>query len=113
MRRLPSQVDSEQGQTYCGSRGSHEDDSTEVRSTLVAQSTSGVDESADAIALEGGADEGSAPGNGGGAGLPGVQKLILGVGELGTLVGLAEEGSEDCLVSVPTLVMREAVWWNL
>ena len=81
--------------TYTGSSGSSEDETTEVGSALVAQGTSGVDESADTVALESRADKGGAPGDGGRGRLLGLDELLLGVGELGALVGLAEDGAQD------------------
>jgi hypothetical protein len=81
--------------TYTGSSGSGKDETTEVGSALVAQSTSGVDKGADTIALESRADKGGAPGDGGRGRLLGLDELLLGVGELGALVGLAEDGAQD------------------
>jgi hypothetical protein len=48
-----------------GRRGGGEDEPAEVGGALVAQGGRGVDEGADAVALEGGADEGGAPGGDG------------------------------------------------
>lgn len=81
--------------TYAGSRGSEEDEGSEVSSALVAQRTSGVDESTDTIRLKSRADEGRAPGESSTGSLLGADELLLGVGSLGALVGLAEDGSED------------------
>lgn len=74
-----------------GSGGGREDQTAEVGCALVAQSGSGVDESADTVSLEGRADEGGAPGDGSRAGLLGADELLLGVRGLSALVGLAEE----------------------
>lgn len=78
-----------------GSGGGGEDEAAEVGSALVAQGAGGVDQGADTVGLQGRADEGGAPGDGGGRGLLGLDKLLLGVGGLGAVVGLAEEGRED------------------
>ena len=80
--------------TYTGSSSSSEDQTTEVGSALVAQRSSGIDESADAVALQGRADESGAPGGDGVGGLLGLDELLLGVGELGAVVGLAEERAQ-------------------
>lgn len=81
--------------TYCGRRGGEENEATEVGSTLVAKGGSSVEESTDTVGLEAGADKGSAPGDGRRSSLLGTEELLLGVGSLGALVGLAEEGSKD------------------
>lgn len=81
--------------TYTGSRSSEEDETTEISSTLVAQSTSSVDQSTDTVRLESRADERRTPGEGSAAGLLGADELLLGVGDLGALVGGTEDGGED------------------
>lgn len=81
--------------TYTRSSGSGKDETTEVGSALVAQGAGGVDEGANTITLEGRADKGGAPGDGGRGRLLGLDELLLGVGELGALVGLAEDGAQD------------------
>jgi hypothetical protein len=78
-----------------GSRGGGEDESTEVSSALVGQGASGVDESTDTVALESGAQEGGAPGNGGVGGLLGLDKLLAAGRGLVAVVGLAEDGGQD------------------
>jgi len=78
-----------------GSRGSEEDETAEISSALVAQGTGGVDQSTDTIRLEGGADERRTPGESSTGSLLGSDELLLGVGDLGALVGLAEDGGED------------------
>lgn len=78
-----------------GRGGGSKDQTAEVRSALVAQGAGGVDESTHTVGLERGADEGGAPGDGGGGRLLGLDELLLGVGELGAVVGLAEERRED------------------
>lgn len=81
--------------TYAGSRGSEEDERTEVSSAFVAESTGSVDQSTDTVGLEGRADKRRSPGEGSTAGLLGSDELLFGVGGLGALVGLAEERGED------------------
>lgn len=83
------------GQTYTRSSSSSKDQTTQVRSALVAQGACGINESSNTITLEGRADERGAPGNGGTAGLLGLDELLLGVGRLSALVGLAEDGTQD------------------
>lgn len=61
----------------------------------MTQGARGIEQSAHAIALQGGTDKGSAPGDGGAAGLAGANELLLCVGGLGAVVGLAEDGGED------------------
>lgn len=80
--------------TYVRGRSGSKDESSKVSSTLVAESSSSIDESADTVALQSRANKGSAPGDGSTAGLAGADELLLGVGGLGALVGLAEDGRE-------------------
>lgn len=61
----------------------------------MAQGAGGVEQGAHAVALQGGADKRGAPGDGGAAGLAGVDELLLGVGGLCAVIGLAEDGGED------------------
>lgn len=81
--------------THGRGRSGHEDETAEVSGTLVAQRPRGVDQGANAVALEGGADQGGAPGAGGRRGLLRAEELLAGVGDLGALVGLAEERGEN------------------
>lgn len=81
--------------TYGRSRCGQEDETAKIRSPLISEGSGSVDQGADTITLEGGADEGGAPGDGGGGSLAGSEELLLGVGGLGALVGLAEERAED------------------
>ena len=83
------------GDAYGRSGGGEEDQRSEVGGALVGESASGVDEGTDTVGLDGGADEGSTPGSGGGGGLLGLEELLLGVGGLGLAVGVAEDGAED------------------
>lgn len=80
--------------TYTGGGGGGKDEASEVGGALVAQGAGGVDEGADAVALQGGADERGAPGDGGRRSLFRLDELLLGVGGLGALVRLAEDGGE-------------------
>lgn len=61
----------------------------------MAQGARGIEQSAHAVALQGRTDERGAPGDGGAAGLAGADELLLCVGGLCALVGLAEDGGED------------------
>ena len=45
--------------------------------------------------MNGATDERSSPGGGGGSGFLGLNKLLLGVGGLGTVVSVAKDGAED------------------
>lgn len=81
--------------TYTGGSSGSEDETTEVGSALVAQGAGGVDEGSNTVGLETSSDKGSAPGDGSTSSLLGLEELLLGVGSLGALVGLAEEGSHD------------------
>ena len=83
------------GDSYGRSGGGEEDQRSEVGGALVGESASGVDEGTDTVGLDGGADEGSTPGSGGGGSLLGLEELLLGVGGLGLAVGVAEDGAED------------------
>ena len=81
--------------TYRRSGASHEDQTAKVGGTLVAQRAGGVDESTDAVGLDGGADEGRSPRGGGTGGFLGPDELLLGVGGLGAVVRIAEDGGQD------------------
>ncbi len=83
------------GQTYTGSSSGSKDETAEVGGALVGQSTGSVDESGDAVRLETSADKRGAPGGGGTGSLLGLDELLLGVGRLGALVGLAKQRRED------------------
>jgi hypothetical protein len=80
--------------TYRGSGRSEEDQRAEVSSTLVGESTSGVDQSTDTVCLDGRADDGASPGSSGGSGLLAVEVLLLGVSLLRAAVGITEDGAE-------------------
>lgn len=91
--RPPSTLEKEQ-ETYSRSASSRKDQTAEVRRALVAEGAGGVDEGTNTVRLERRADEGGTPRNGGTGGFPRADELLLGVGSLGALVGLAEEGAE-------------------
>jgi len=80
----------QESKTYRRSGASHEDQTAQVGGTLVAQRTGGVDQSTDTVGLDGGADDGRTPRGGGTGGFLGPDKLLLGVGRLGAVVGVAE-----------------------
>lgn len=82
--------------TYRGSGGGHEDEGAKVGSALVAQGASGVDQSTDAVRLDGGTGERAGPGGGGASGLLGLEELLFGVGGLSLSVGVTEDRAEDC-----------------
>lgn len=78
-----------------GGAGGGEDESTEVGGALVGESACGVDQGTNTVGLEGRTDEGGTPGGGSRRGFPRLEELLLGVGRLGLLPGLAEERGED------------------
>lgn len=84
-----------QRKTYARSRCRRKDQSAQIRRALVAQGARGIEQCAHTIALQGRAHERRAPGEGCTAGLARADKLLLGVGGLCAVVGLAEDGSED------------------
>lgn len=83
------------GQTYTGSSSGGKDETAEVGGALVGQSTGSVDKSSDTVRLETSADKRGAPGGGGTGSLLGLDELLLSVGRLGALVGLAKQRRED------------------
>ena len=58
--------------TYAWCGASHEDQTAQVGSALVTQSTSGVDQSTNAVGLNRATDEGGTPCGGGSGGLLGL-----------------------------------------
>jgi uncharacterized membrane protein len=76
--------------TYSWSRSGHEDNTAKVGSSLIAEGAGSVDQGADAVGLEGRANERGTPGDGSRASLLGSEELFLGVGNLSSLVGLAK-----------------------
>lgn len=81
--------------TYRRSRAGHEDQRSEVGSTLVAEGSGGVDQSTNTVGLDGRADEGGSPSSSSGGSLLGLDELLLGVSSLGAVVGVTENGTED------------------
>lgn len=85
----------QENSTYarCGAR--QEDKSTKIGSALVAQGTGGDHESTNTVGLSNATDNGGTPCCGGTGGLLGLDELFLGVGGLGTMVGVSEERAKD------------------
>lgn len=81
--------------TYRWSRAGHEDQRSEVCSTLVGKSTSSVQESTNTVGLDGRADNASSPCGGGRSSLLGLDELLLAVGGLGAVVGVTEDWAEN------------------
>lgn len=81
--------------TYRWSRRGGEDQSTEVRSALVGESASGLEQSSDTVRLERRAGQGSSPGGASRGSLLGLEELLSRVGGLGLAVALAEDWAED------------------
>jgi hypothetical protein len=80
---------------YAGSCAGHEDQASKVRSALVAESASGIDERGNAISLKSGSCKRRAPAGGGGGSLLRLEEFFVGVCGLGAVVGITEEGSQD------------------
>ena len=83
-------------ETYAGGRASEEDQGTEVSRALVAEGTSGIDQSSNTISLDSGTDDGRTPRGSGSCGFLALEELFLGVCGLSTVVGVTEKRSEDC-----------------
>lgn len=83
------------GKTYTRSGASEEDQCAKVRSALVAQSAGGVDQRSNTVSLHGASNQRAAPGGGSTGGFLGLDKLLLRVGRLGTVVGVTEDWGED------------------
>ena len=81
--------------TYAWCRASHEDQRTQVCRTLVAHGTRSIDQSTDTVGLNSGSNQRRAPGGGGRGGLLRLEELLLGIGGLGTVVGVTEDGGEN------------------
>ena len=82
--------------TYAWSSTSHKDQSTKVRGTFSRHGTIDSQKSSDTISLEGGPSQRRAPSGSGTGGLTRLEEFLLGVGGLGFLVGVAEDGGQDC-----------------
>lgn len=81
--------------TYRRSSRGEEDERAQVSSALVAQRSRSIDQSANSVGLDCGADDGRAPGGSGGGGFLRLDEFLVAVGFLGAAVGLAEERSHD------------------
>lgn len=90
-----SRMSGSRGTTYGRSRRGEEDQSTEVSSTLVGESASGIDEGTDTVGLDGRAGDGATPGGGGTGSLLRLEELLGGVGALSAAVGITEERAKD------------------
>lgn len=82
-------------ETYRRRRSSHEDQPAKISSSLVAHSPSSIDQSTDTVRLKSGAAERGAVKGQSGGGLLRLEELLLAVGGLGPVVGVAEDGRED------------------
>ena len=80
--------------TYRWRIGSEEDQTTKVGSTLIAQSTSSIDESGNTISLNTGTDDGRTPAGSSSGGLLRLEELLLAVGGLGAVIGVTKERSK-------------------
>lgn len=82
------------GRTYTWSGRGEEDQGPKVGSTLVAESTSGIDKCGNTVGLNTGSDERRAPAGGSGGGFTRLEELFAAVRGFGALVGVTEERSE-------------------
>jgi hypothetical protein len=80
---------------YAWSRAGEEDQSSKIGGTLVAQSTSSIDQGCNTVGLQRTAHKGASPSCNSTSGLLGLQELLLGVCSLGALVGVTEDRSKD------------------
>lgn len=78
---------------WCGA--SKENQASEESRSFVAQNAGRVDQSTDAVRLNGAANNGRSISSSGSGGLLGLEKLFLGIRGLGTAVGIPKEGGED------------------
>lgn len=74
--------------------GGEKDQTAEVSSSLVAQGAGRVDESGDTISLDGRSHDAATPAGGSGGSLLGLEELLLAVGGLGAVIGVAKEGGQ-------------------
>jgi hypothetical protein len=74
---------------------SSEDQTTQVCSSLVGQSTSSVDQGSDTICLDGRTGNRRAPASSRSCGLLGLEEFLLAVRGLSTVVGITEERGQD------------------
>lgn len=89
--RMPSRGN----KTYAGGRASEEDQGAKVSSTLVTESTGGVDQGSHTVGLYGTADKGTTPCSCGTSSFLRLDELLLRVGSLGAVVGVAEDRGEN------------------
>ena len=82
--------------TYRRCRASHEYQAAHVCRTLVAQCAGGIEKSADAIRLDGGAEERATPRSGSSGSFLRLEEFLLRVSSLGLTVGVAKDGAKDC-----------------
>ena len=82
-------------ETHRWSRAGEQNQRAEVGGALVAKRAGGIEERADAVGLDGGADERGAPCSASRCSLLGLEELLAGVGLLGAAVGVAEDRAED------------------
>ena len=81
--------------TYAGCGARQEDKSTEIGGALVAQGTGGDHESTNTVGLSDATDDGGTICCGGAGGFLGLNKFLLGIRGLGTVVGVSKERAED------------------
>lgn len=81
--------------TYAGGRASEENQSAEIGSTLVAESTSGVDQGSHTVGLDGAADKGATPRSRCASSLLRLDELLLRVGRLSAVVGVTEDRGKN------------------
>ena len=81
--------------TYTGGCAGHEDQAPKISRSLVAQSARGVDQSCYSIRLDRASNQGGTPGCYCTSSLFRFEELFLGIGCLGTMIGIAEYGREN------------------
>lgn len=77
---------------WCGA--SEENQASKVSSSFVAQNTGSVDQSTNAVRLNGAADDGRSISGSGSGGLLRLEELLLRVRSLSTMISFTKEGSE-------------------
>ena len=81
--------------TYAWRRAGHEDKTAQVCRAFVAQSASGIDQSANTIGLNCATNERRTPCGGGGGSLLRLQELLLRIRGLSAVIGITEDWSQD------------------